>query len=239
MKWVPTKTATVFKEAFGRKIRITKNKQKESCFIQFCPFKSTRSFIQIKRYRVRKVILHPQLCVDLVNYKVFSNLWSFMGFLMSLGAPPVWQTPPRWGRGLCEGRCQIHWQFYTAHLQRILVCTGSSRICMAHRPAGWRHCSSRLGFAWLRPSYFLLRDPVGLIRVETEVYLGRVFACASSDMFPRYRCGCINHRSRVCRAWLCEWTDEPPGWLRLHNHGYSGDTYTACPCCADADETVG
>lgn len=55
---------------------------------------------------------------------------------------------------------------------------------------------------------------------------------------PRYMCGCINHRSRVCRAWLCEWTDELPGWLRLHNHGYSGDTYTACPCCADADETV-
>lgn len=55
---------------------------------------------------------------------------------------------------------------------------------------------------------------------------------------PRYMCGCINHRSRVCRAWLCEWTDEPPGWLRRHNHGYSGDTYTACPCCADADETV-
>lgn len=55
---------------------------------------------------------------------------------------------------------------------------------------------------------------------------------------PRYMCGCINHRSRVCRAWLCEWTDEPPGWLRLHNHGYSGDTYTACPCCADAGETV-
>lgn len=196
-----------------------------------------------------------------------------MGFLMSLGVPPVWQTPPQWGRGLCEGRCQIHWQFYTAHLQRILVCTGSSRICMAHRLAGWRHCSSRLGFAWLRPSYFLLRDrgcdSVGLIQVETEVYLGRVFACASSDMFPtdrerciriilkknweccsfmvrdwalmfvpRYMCGCINHRSRVCRAWLCEWTDEPPGWLRLHNHGYSGDTYTACPCCADADETA-
>lgn len=55
---------------------------------------------------------------------------------------------------------------------------------------------------------------------------------------PRYMCGCINHRSRACRAWLCEWTDEPPGWLRLHNHGCSGDTYTVCPCCADADETV-
>lgn len=37
-------------------------KKNSTKLLHFCPFKSNCSFIQIKRYQVRKVILYPQLC---------------------------------------------------------------------------------------------------------------------------------------------------------------------------------
>lgn len=110
---------------------------------------------------------------------------------MSSGVPPVWRKPPRWCRGLCEGRCQTHWQFYTAHQQKLMVCTGSGRICTADR----RRRSSRLGSVRLLPSRLLQRGLgcgfAGLIQVETAAYLGHVCACVSSDTSPTGRERCI------------------------------------------------
>lgn len=58
------------------------------------------------------------------------------------------------------------------------------------------------------------------------------------ERVPRYRICCRGHRRRAWRVSRCVWTDAPPDWQHLCNHGYSSGTWMVCLCCAADGETV-
>lgn len=83
------------------------------------------------------------------------------------------------------------------------------------------------------------KTPSLAFTLATFTFLLSTLAGTWRAWVPRYTICCRGHRRTAWRVLRCVWTDAPPGWQRLCNHGYSFGTWTVCLCCAADGETVG